>query len=485
MPNINLRSVILSSIQSATELTQPQEEQADDLVEKANQVVAALTDNPELRADPEIKGNLVSLIRDRQHPEIKKVETSLRNLGVLDREVNPDYEIIIQGQKVPCHRSVLEVEVPGYFGKLDSFMESQRSTFEIKDEGLFTQVVEKTLEYLYLSNEKRAHFISSLDKRLLVDIAGLADMWELDLLKNQCDEELCNSIGGLDIEKKHIPEWLSQDQIFPKFSKLLAFIYQMAGKGEIADIIDQLETFEGALQLASECTPEEKKIFKTLVNTELGKAVFLLGSTFFGKREWETHIGDVGEVPPLPENIIEILQEPSRVEGKNRSEAEMLVLIPKTVDGKPYTINLAGEIFQHPKQGKGTKYQTYHDLIQEVHGDIPVKESYWVLISKDILTESKGKTRDEQIAMASESNGQRAPKLIEAITSVFMSFVCKDSIVFGTNPFIFTCCQEEPINKCKLCVGCFDSSGLFVTPNSNLVTVGVAPVFELSEIALL
>ena len=77
----------------------------------------------------------------------------------------------------------------------------------------------------------------------------------------------------------------------------------------------------------------------------------------FGKAEWATYFGDIGQEPPLPDNIDAILNSPCPFFGdKNKKvkDTHELVLIPATIGGEPLTLNKLQEIIQNPKQ-QGTK----------------------------------------------------------------------------------------------------------------------------------
>ena len=73
-------------------------------------------------------------------------------------------------------------------------------------------------------------------------------------------------------------------------------------------------------------------------------------SIAFGKAEWGKYFGDVGIEPPLPANIENILNEPcSFWPDKKVKETHLLVLIPNTVNEKPFTMNYLGELIPETK----------------------------------------------------------------------------------------------------------------------------------------
>ena len=124
--------------------------------------------------------------------------------------------------------------------------------------GISPEAQEKAVEWLYLPDQERKGLVSALGKELLPEMARLADVWGTDVLKAQCDEELCNSIGSLALEKNDLPGWLAQLPSVPKFVRLLGFINQQAGEGSLDTIIEQMQTFAGAARLADRAYVIEK-----------------------------------------------------------------------------------------------------------------------------------------------------------------------------------------------------------------------------------
>ena len=164
--------------------------------------------------------------------DIKKVETLLRNRGMLNRNIEPDIALQQQeavGPSIKAHRSVLALESP-YFMGLADFSEFQKGELVMEQMGISLWAYNLAVEYLYSSDEKRKDLISQMDKALLLDMIKLADYWQVEELKADCDEELCNSIGYFAIEKDDLPNWLEQAQVHPKFAALLRFIENKPGQ---------------------------------------------------------------------------------------------------------------------------------------------------------------------------------------------------------------------------------------------------------------
>ena len=199
-----------------------------------------------------------------------------------------------------------------------------------------------------------------------------------------------------------------------------------------------------------------------MVNHHFNRAVnhvvpLIVDEKKFGAKKWAEYIGNVGEEPAFPPHLKKLVATTNAI----------AVLIPATVDGQPFTLTRLGELAKEPKKGESTGYSCFVGAIKAQHGSTPVEGSYWVVLDREVLPRSLGKTRSEQLAMA-ESAGGCAPKLIEAATAAIMHFLDAGERVLGEDPFRCTVCQEEPISQegptkgWKLVVGGFGGSGLHV-----------------------
>ena len=67
------------------------------------------------------------------------------------------------------------------------------------------------------------------------------------------------------------------------------------------------------------------------------------------------------------------------------------MLIPKTVNKKPLTLNLLAKLIKTPQKGNPTQIDLYTDFmpcLAEVKY-LPIATSYWALITKDIIPKSQ------------------------------------------------------------------------------------------------
>jgi hypothetical protein len=196
-------------------------------------------------------------------------------------------------------------------------------------------------------------------------------------------------------------------------------------------------------------------------------------SIAFGKELWEKYLGDVGEEPPLPSDIQQILQSPCPFfPGKKVEETHLLTLISKTVNGKPLTLDSLEELVKHPKQGQATKYSYYWDGIKKEYGSQSLSSSYWVLMTRDVIPESRNKRYDVQKQLL-ESYSQKAhvpyevPHLLEVAVSIFMEYLKTGRMLYSDNPETYTWCQERVsiYPTYALVVGGFAAGGLYVNSN--------------------
>ncbi len=205
--------------------------------------------------------------------------------------------------------------------------------------------------------------------------------------------------------------------------------------------------------------------------------------SIFGAREWETLCGKVGPVPALPLNIENIWQSAcSAFPGKNVHETHMLVYIPATVDKKPLTLRSLGEIAMRYFPANAGGYGYICDSMVALQGNRPIERSYWVLMTKDVLSESRNKSYADQQAMVTELATKalaayEVPGTLEAAACIlvqyFSSHADSKTRLFSNSPTTYTRCQEK-IERYHLVVGGFAPAGLNVFDDFDNNDIGVA-----------
>jgi V8-like Glu-specific endopeptidase len=186
----------------------------------------------------------------------------------------------------------------------------------------------------------------------------------------------------------------------------------------------------------------------------------------FGAEQWATYFGDVGEVPALPSNIEDILNSYCPYTGKKVRESHLLTLIPATVGGKALTLSKLGELIKSPIKGCSIKYSAF-DVGEH---DKAVNSSYWALITKDVIPNSRNKTYAEQKNLLKQN--YKVPKAIEAAVSVLMHHAQGGERLYSDSPsYTYTRC-EEAMGLYRVFVGGFGSGGLAVDRDCDGYLVG-------------
>lgn len=211
------------------------------------------------------------------------------------------------------------------------------------------------------------------------------------------------------------------------------------------------------------------------------------GTTLFGKVQWETYFGPVGEVPSIPTALIEKLETPCRYfPGKTWKDTHMLVLVPATVDGKNLDLNHLLELVQDPKGGGHAQKISIHRIhkpILQQHGNKAPERSHWVLMSKDVIPDSISKTYEEQQALVAAIPGCGVPDLLTASVAILTHHTHTGVRLFaggkGNERDTYTRCKETIQLAQKytyqIVIGGFSSDGLFLNINNfHWHLVGVA-----------
>ncbi len=179
-----------------------------------------------------------------------------------------------------------------------------------------------------------------------------------------------------------------------------------------------------------------------------------LYQSVIGPEKWNAFIGQVDEIP-LPENWIEEFMKPSPFwPDKKVHETDWLVFVPATVEvgdppmKVPLSIEKWEEILAKRQTGRLTKYEYIADLIPQEFKEIRVKASYWALLTKDVIPESRFKIYSEQKPLVLEK-GYEVPDILTASIAIQLEYISTGNIYYrsGTqeNPklWTYTRCKEE------------------------------------------
>jgi hypothetical protein len=236
-------------------------------------------------------------------------------------------------------------------------------------------------------------------------------------------------------------------------------------------------------QIATQKAPQEKKQEQLQSKIDCKRKrqqlpFFPTSAEPFGASAWQQYYGEVGPAPELPSNIDGILDSACPFwSGRKIRDTHLLVLIPATVDGAPFTLNLLKELIERPKNGgHRAQYRYYGDNIKAQLGAASPQASYWLLMTRDVLPESCSKKYAEQKKLvADHAKRTGLPyelfKALEAAAAILTHHVQNGERLYGDNPWTWTRCQElivdpEEGEEYPAVVGGFEDSGLAVYNDS-------------------
>lgn len=183
-----------------------------------------------------------------------------------------------------------------------------------------------------------------------------------------------------------------------------------------------------------------------------------VSSIGFGKEMWSNYFGDIGEVPRLPENICAILDESCPfTKGKKVAETHLLVLIPQMLEGTPLSLHRFGELVQNITK-------TYLDVDKEIDNEItnkPFHASHWVLITKDVLEESRKMSYQTQQSICKSHPLYMIPRVNEVVVATFIEYLLTGVCLFNREQWTYTRCLDQCANE-QLIVGGFSPSSLYI-----------------------
>ncbi len=163
----------------------------------------------------------------------------------------------------------------------------------------------------------------------------------------------------------------------------------------------------------------------------------------FGKEKWANkNFGEVGEIPPLPSNIYEILHAPCPFwEGKKVYETQNLVLFPDSINGAPITnfsfLNSSGLSSQYDLDAFVASPNEGNPPLRIAMGkSLSMQNSagrpYWGLITKQAVPNSSRKSYNEQQELVGQAAGYTVPNYSEVIVSMAAAYADSETLLSST-----------------------------------------------------
>lgn len=218
--------------------------------------------------------------------------------------------------------------------------------------------------------------------------------------------------------------------------------------------------------------------YDQLLNEQTIQMQALLGRNFLGADEWRKGFGvDVGRPPPVPEHITELLLQSYCPLLPNRriKDTHILVLMPKTVNGNPYT-PLALDSLCRNRQAPGSPLiYPHNDDWKATNWARDAQERIeWILMPRrdpdpgkvqpDRHFRGKRPKDQERVYKTHYQERYRPAKAIEVMTAVLLDFATTGEPRMlapkGTNRNLLLCNTHN--TGSGVSVGGFDAQGLKV-----------------------
>ena len=360
-------------------------------------------------------------------------------------------------------------EARGRIEQLVELLKAQKETTE-------QQLADQHQEYQTLKTEMETQ----------IQTAQTTYQTEQQALQTEMDTRLAQKLEALDAARA-----LNQQELQQELTTQLATLKQ--------DYAQKLETIEREktqflqeqqtqnAQRERELRAQREELLKKNRAIEAQLAANIaelraptLPKSAFGAADWKKYFGDIGEEPPLPKDIQEILNAPSPFsKGRRVVDDFTLTLVPQTINGEPLTLTRLGALIQHPKQGSATKYSRYYEMVKKELGDQRAPPAHWVLMTRAPLPSSESNGSEENRARMQQEAERTGvpyvvPPLLDAAVTVFMHHVKTGERLFSDSPATWTLCQERLKNGWPVGMGGFSAVGLDVSVGFGSSFAGVA-----------
>ena len=191
-------------------------------------------------------------------------------------------------------------------------------------------------------------------------------------------------------------------------------------------------------------------------------------SLALGKEAWSEYFGDVGDVPLLPSDIENTLNEDCPFwSGRKVRDTHLLVLVPEKVDGNPLTLNKCCSLLRRYFPDNIFGYRDFDIDVKSEFGRSTPPSSHWVLLTRDIVPNSRGRTYEGCLSLISSHSVRpgiccRFPTLLEVSVAVLLHYLRTGERLLGDNPVTYTYCYEISSDGFPPIVGRFGSAGLYI-----------------------
>jgi hypothetical protein len=423
-----------------------------ELISRIGGVSQILQEHPELKNDKEIYGSLLSATKNSADKKIIQFRIGL----IVDH----------------C------LPIDNKDGKLTI---TQDELNQLTTDELWTYIEKQCIKNLVISlgEGKSVIYDKGFLKRLLQNKPQIENLIEMHTLQFEN--------GSMTIPKAKLSlcgeyfENAFDSKMRENTNKVFPFVNMSHEAFE--EILHAIETEEYDFSKSSEEFKVTAEYFQFYVEFEFSEKIF-------AKEVLEKHLGNVGEVPLPPKELLEAMEAScpfSNDANLKTKDTHIITWVPSRVDNDKLSPNRLEAFFNSDKSGANKiGFDRKFAYFPEGVADQEVEGGYWLMMLKKPLEVTKNMTYEvAELHVQQNYKNYDTPTLKDAILCIVLNYVCsgekKKRILARENPLRYTWCKENgkfgSSTVWHMIVGAFASSGLSVSGRNGADgNVGVCPL---------
>jgi hypothetical protein len=410
---------------------------AQELISRIGGVSQILQEHPELKNDREIYGSLLSATKNSAD---KKIIQFRRRL-IVDHCLPFDNKI----------------------GKL-TITEDELN--QLTTDELWTYIEKQCIKSLVISlgEGKSVIYDKGFLKRLLQNKPQIEDLTEMYTLQFE-DGSITVPKAKLRLCGEYF-ENAFDSKMSENTNKVFPFVNM--SREAYKEILHAIETEEYDFSKSSEEFKFTAEYFQFYAEFEFSEKIF-------ARQVLEKHLGNVGEVPLPPKELLEAMEAPcpfSNNEKVKTKDTHIITWVPPKVGNNKLSPNRLEALINSDKSGANKiGFDRNWTRFPEGVADQEVEGGYWLMMLKKPLDATKNMTYEvAEHHIQQNYKNYDIPTVKDAMLCVLMNYVCsgekKERILARENPLRYTWCKENgkfgSSTVWHMIVGALASSGLNV-----------------------
>lgn len=179
----------------------------------------------------------------------------------------------------------------------------------------------------------------------------------------------------------------------------------------------------------------------------------------FGAKKWEHYFGQVEKIS-LPLKLLNILKSPCPFSPEQEvKDTHILFYLPQAVNGDPLTLNSFEKLVKKPRADSNgiPNWRPYTDVFNEIkskYGNQTTDDPCWILMTKDPIPDSIGKSFKGQCEMIPCGKGLELPKVLELVIGILLRYTASEIESFSHSPnsvpiYMSCFCEEKVVARFK------------------------------------